>query len=130
MAAFYIYLLVFSRVRSLTIVLDDVKLVLPYRNLTPQQRKDLVEIFTGCYNILNKLQKALQNYPELDLNPQVHEIKGTHNLIQRAYKRIKWEPQEIEELRKRIVSNISLLTAFNGQLIRYDGFLLLNFLQS
>lgn len=38
--------------------------------------------------------------------------------MKRAWKRLKWEPEEIKELRNRISSNITLLNAFNGQLNR------------
>jgi len=35
-----------------------------------------------------------------------------------VWKKLKWEPEDIRELRGRITSNIALLNAFNGQLTR------------
>lgn len=34
--------------------------------------------------------------------------------MRRTWKRMKWEPSEIHELRERIISNITLLDAFDG----------------
>jgi Cdc6-like AAA superfamily ATPase len=38
--------------------------------------------------------------------------------VKRVWKRLKWEPEDITELRSRISSNIDLLNAFNGRLTR------------
>jgi len=38
--------------------------------------------------------------------------------VRRTWKRLTWEPQDIQELRSRIGSNIALLNAFNGRLTR------------
>jgi hypothetical protein len=38
--------------------------------------------------------------------------------VKRVWKRFKWEPEDIKELRSRINSNVALLNAFNGQLTR------------
>lgn len=113
------YLSVKSRVRSLTIVLNDVKVVLPQRDLCAEQRKNLVSVFEGCHHVLVMLQSILGDYPELDLNLQGNGTKGWHHRAKRARKRMKWEPEEIERLRARITSNISLLNALNGQFTRY-----------
>jgi len=38
--------------------------------------------------------------------------------VKRIWRRLKWEPEDIRELRSRISSNITLLNAFNNQLTR------------
>lgn len=38
------------------------------------------------------------------------------NLLKRAWKRLTWEPNDIQELRLRITSNVVLLNAFNGKI--------------
>lgn len=38
--------------------------------------------------------------------------------MRRAWKRLKWEPEDVRELRNRISSNVILLNAFNGQFAR------------
>jgi hypothetical protein len=109
----------FSRVRSLSIILDDVKVVLPQRDLTSERRKELVSIIVGCYNVLNTLDETLGKYQEPGSNPKDCDPKSFRFKFRRGWKRLRWEPDEVKELRSRITSNISLLNTFNGQLIRY-----------
>jgi hypothetical protein len=73
----------------------------------------LYNIADGCRNVLNKLEKTLDKYGELGTVPE-----GVGKRVKRVWKRLKWEPEDIRELRSRISSNITLLNAFNGQLTR------------
>jgi hypothetical protein len=113
-----ICLLFDSRVRSLSIIVEDVKVVLPQRNLTSEQRKELVGIFVGCYNVLNTLKETLDKYQELDSDLTCSDPKSFGFKLRRGWKRLRFEPEDVKELRSRITSNISLLNAFNGQLTR------------
>ena len=119
MAAYWMLTIAFSRVRSLSIILDDVKVVLPQRDLTSERRKELVSIIVGCYNVLNTLDETLGKYQELGSDPKNCDPKSFRSKFRRGWKRLRWEPDDVKELRSRITSNISLLNAFNGQLIRY-----------
>ena len=109
-----------NRVRSLSIVLDDVKVALPRRDLTSKQRKELVDILSGCYNILESLNKTLDKYEELKsgCNMRDGQSRSFQSKVQRQWKRLRWEPDDIQEFRGRITSNTLLLSAFNGQLLR------------
>ena len=106
------------RVRSLSIIVEDVKVVLSQRNLTSDQRKELADIFVGCKNVLNTLRKTLDKYQELDSDPMCSGPKSFGFKLRRGWKRLRFEPEDVQELRSRITSNISLLNAFNGQLAR------------
>jgi hypothetical protein len=108
-----------SRVRSLSIILDDVKIVLPQRDLTSKQRKELVDIFVGCYNVLNTLKETLGKYEELDSDSKGYDPKSFSFKVRRGWKRLRWEPNDVKELRSRIALSISLLDAFNGRLTKY-----------
>ena len=108
-----------SNVRSLSIILEDVKVVLPQRDLTSEQRKELVDIFVGCYNVFNTLKEALNKYQELDSDPKCCNTKSFGFKVQRGWKRLRWEPEDVKDLRCRIASNTSLLNTFNGQLTKY-----------
>jgi hypothetical protein len=108
-----------SRVRSLSIILDDVKVVLPQRDLTSKQRKELVDIFVGCYDVLNTLKETLNKYEELDSDSKGYDPKSVSFKVRRGWKRLRWEPDDAKELRSRIASSKSLLNAFNGQLTKY-----------
>jgi hypothetical protein len=93
--------------------------VLPQRDLTSEQRQELVSIIVGCYNVLNTLNKTLEIYEELSSDPKAGDSKSFRFKVRKGWKRLRWEPEDIKELRSRIISNISLLNAFNGQLIKY-----------
>jgi hypothetical protein len=108
-----------SWVRSLSIIIDDVKVVLPQRDLTSKQSKDLDSIIVGCYNVLNTLNGTLEKYQELASDPKDGDPKSFRYKVRKGWRRLRWEPEDIKELRSRITSNISLLNAFNGQLTRY-----------
>lgn len=56
----------------------------------------------------------LDNYSELNDS----KTGSVTNKIKRVWKRVKWEPKDVMELRIRISTNISLLNAFNGRLTR------------
>jgi hypothetical protein len=105
----------YDRVKGLSNVLRDIEDALPQRELTVQQEKELQDIANGCFNVLTALQAKLGYYRELD-QPNGKSFRGT---TQRVWKRLIWEPEDIQELRSRIISNISLLNAFNAQINRY-----------
>ncbi len=74
----------------------------------------------GCHNVLTSLNKKLEKYQELG-----SDSKGFCCNVRTGWKRLRWEPGEVKELRSRITSSISLLTAFNGRLTRYLSNILL-----
>jgi Cdc6-like AAA superfamily ATPase len=73
----------------------------------------LRDIADGCHNVLDKLEKTLDKYHELSSVPE-----SVGKRVKRIWRRLKWEPEDIRELRSRISSNITLLNAFSGQLTR------------
>ena len=111
------YSLVF-RVRSLSIILEDVKVVLPHRDLTDEQARELTSIAEGCYNVLKTLDKTLEKYQELGSETKDCD-QSFRFKVRRGWKRLVLEPEDLKELRNRITSNISLLNAFNGRVTKY-----------
>jgi hypothetical protein len=73
----------------------------------------------GCYNVLNTLNKTLEKYQELSPDPKAGDAKSFRFKIRKGWKRLRWEPEDVKELRSRLTSNVSLLNTFNGQLTRY-----------
>jgi Cdc6-like AAA superfamily ATPase len=73
----------------------------------------LYGIADGCRNVLGELEKLLDKYRELDSCPE-----SVSKRMKKVWKRLKWEPEDIQELRNRISSNITLLNAFDGRLTR------------
>jgi hypothetical protein len=73
----------------------------------------LHNVADGCRNVLEQLEKTLDKYRELGSSPE-----GVGRRVKKVWKRLKWEPEDIRELRSRISSNITLLNAFNNRLTR------------
>jgi hypothetical protein len=101
------------RVRSLSIVLQDVEVDLQHLQLKPQEEAELEDIARGCKNVLDRLEETLGKYGELEASP-----KGVGKKLKRVWKRLTWEPEDVRELRSRISSNIGLLNAVNIRLAR------------
>lgn len=104
---------IFDRVESLSNILRDLETVLRDRDLTEQQKENLRSVVQGCRNVLDDLDKILDKYHVLDTSPQNRSGKW-----RKAGKRLKWDASNIAGLRSRLTSNISLLNAFHGSLIR------------
>jgi hypothetical protein len=73
----------------------------------------LHDIADGCRNTLDKLEETLNKYRELSSGAE-----SVGKRVKKGWKRLKWEPEDIQELRGRISSNIAFLNAFNSQLTR------------
>ena len=94
-------------------MLEDVDVVLSAPDLTNEQKTQLREIADGCLNVLKTLEQTLDKYGELK------PVSGSvGNRAKRLWKRLKWEPDDIGELRTRIVANIIFLNTFQGNIAR------------
>ncbi|KAL2004633.1 hypothetical protein VTN00DRAFT_3369 [Thermoascus crustaceus] len=102
-----------DEVRNLSFVVQDVEIDLSSKELGSQQKIELQEIAENCRNVLTDIEKTIDRYSELKSN---HDMR--RNRVTRAWKRLKWEPDDIHNLRIRIGSNIGLLNAFNGRITR------------
>ena len=111
-----------NRVRSLSIVLQDVEVVVSEQDPSAQEQKDLDDIIDGCQNVLTKLQHTIDKYSEL-----ASQQSSVRKKVKRAWKRLALEPEDIRELRSRIIVNITLLNAFNGRLARDNAIKLVRY---
>jgi hypothetical protein len=102
-------------VKVLSNLLRDVDDVLPQRDLTSQQKTDLDEIAQGCYDVLRKLEEALDKYQELDSSS-----KGTNGKSRRVWKKFQWdeEKKNVDPFRNQISLNISAFGEFIGRVTR------------
>lgn len=94
-------------------MLRDVDDVLPQRELTIQQKTELDDVARGCQNVLEELEKSLDKYQELDSS-----ARSLGGMSRRVWKRLKWDPKDMDEFRSRITSNIVLFNAFLGRITR------------
>jgi hypothetical protein len=95
------------------IVLQDADVAFPNQELSADQKRDLEDIDKGCRNVLDELQRIVDKNSELG-----SEYGSVSKRIKRVWKRLSWKPEDINELRSRISTNIGLLNAFNGRLTR------------
>lgn len=98
----------YFRVKVLTNVIQNVKNVLSDDELESQQLEELRHIATSCGHVLEELEQILHHFRELNSSGGSPVKKA-----KRALKRFNWEPEDIEQLRSRIMSNITLLNAFS-----------------
>ena len=103
-----------NRVKSLSIVLQDIDDILPARDLTSHQQTELGNIVKHCESVLEELNEIVIKFKELD-----PIAKSLDRKPRRVWKRFKWDQNDITELRSRISSNILLLNTFSGQISRY-----------
>ncbi|KAI0157927.1 ankyrin repeat-containing domain protein [Hypoxylon sp. FL1284] len=98
-----------NEVRSLAIVLQDVDVYAGERDLSNQQLASLNEVLSSCNNVLEKVQRTLDEYVELE-----PDSRTRNKQLVRTWKRLTWDPKEVDELRSRITANITLLGTFLG----------------
>jgi hypothetical protein len=99
------------RLRSLHIILQDIEVALPGRELTDQQKAELHDIADSCRSVLKELEKTLVKYEQVGVASD-----RISNKAKRVWRRLKWEPEDIREFRSRIIANIALLSAFQDNL--------------
>src|SRR5437016_4979435 len=111
----------FDSVKVLSNVVRDVEDVLPQRDLTSLQKKDLDEIAQRCYNVLKNLEETLDKYQELDSG-----ITGIRGKSRRVWKRLQWDQGEIDQFRNQISLDISAFGTFLGRITWYISTLFYN----
>ena len=103
----------FDSVKILTNVIRDVDDVLPQRDLSSQQKKDLDEIARGCRDVLDQLKEKLDESQELG-----SKAKGISGKLRRMWKRFQWDQTEIDRFRNQVGLNITAFSAFLGRITR------------
>lgn len=98
-----------TRLRNLSIVVQDVGIIASAETLRDRQQLELQQITDGCQKVLENLETALNKY---------HDLSNDNKRIKSAWKRLTWEPEDIRDLRSRICVHVGLLNAFNGRLTR------------
>jgi NACHT domain len=106
------------RIKGLSNVLrdlEDSEDLLLAQELSDEQESRLQDAKHGCTKVLQDLNKMAERYFELDKVPG-----RSDNRIRRVWKRLKWEPEDVKQLRARLTSNIALLNTIHSSLLRCD----------
>lgn len=97
-----------SEVASLHVVIKETEeYVQETQGLGQSRCARLTILIDGCKDVLVELEKLLNSYESL----------GTQ--AQRTWDRMRWGLEELADVRSRIISNTTLLTAFNCSLAKY-----------
>ena len=96
------YALLTGEVQALQSVLRETEELLSDQNLTENQQDRLSQPKSGCEGVLRDLNKLLEDYRSL----------GTQS--QRTFDRIGFGNVNIDAIRIRLTTNITLLDAFNN----------------
>lgn len=91
-----------SEVVTLHIVLKEVHDSLICQRLTQHQEAELESVGKGCNDVLKDLEKLLKKYGSV----------GTAKSL-RVWDRMKWGLEDVKSMRDRLISNTTMLSAFN-----------------
>lgn len=91
---------------ALHIVLREVEEHLKEQPISNPRQAHLAALTRTCHAVLNDLEKLLEKYDSL----------GSQS--RRTWDRMRWGLEDIDQLRARLSSSTSMLTAFNTSLIR------------
>ena len=93
-----------SEVASLHVILKELEENLSDQSMNSHQQAQLNVLGDGCNEVLKDLDNLLKRYQRL----------GTKS--QRTWDRMKWGLEDIQTIRDRLISNVSLLATFNTTL--------------
>jgi hypothetical protein len=82
--------------------------------LKDQERISLHRILNACQNVLEELQKEVDQYKCIDSTS-----KSMSSRSRRVFYRLKWDEKKIEHFRSRINSHVNALNALNIKHIWY-----------
>jgi hypothetical protein len=94
-----------EEVEALHVVLESIKKVDMDAELDSSKLNDLNRVSRGCITVLTELEVLVKKYKSL----------GTSR---RTWDKLRWGQEDINLLRGRLTSNVSLLTAFNASLMK------------
>lgn len=102
-----------GRAANLCLVLDDVAQTVPGRELSEREARTLSSLAQGCRDILTDMNTMLQKYEDLGKSSS-----GLRARTHKTWNKMRWDPDEMNELRSRLTSNTVSLDAFNSSLAR------------
>ncbi|KAI9146888.1 Pathogen-related protein [Paramyrothecium foliicola] len=97
--------------KGLSHVLQDLEDVLSTEELTARRDQELRESLAACHNILHEVDGFVGKHSCLEA-PQT-SFRGK---TKRIWRGVRWDPQEVDELRSRITAHVSRLTLFTSSI--------------
>lgn len=101
------------RLRNFSIAAQDVDVAVAGCELSAQQEAQLQRIGVSCKGLLSDLEKETGKYKNLQPGSN-----ASNRSARRLWDRLRWEPDDIRDIRLRIISMTSLLNTVLGGLAR------------
>ena len=96
-----------GEVVSLHVVLKETEDLVTENEMNRDQTSQLKHLAAGCQKVLEDLEKLLNKYQSLGSKSQ------------RTWDRLKWGKEGVADVRARLTSNTSMLSAYNSVLVKY-----------
>ncbi|KAI0137469.1 hypothetical protein BJ170DRAFT_590398 [Xylariales sp. AK1849] len=100
-----------TELRGLSHVLQDLEVVLSGEDLSKRRENDLCDVLVGCHDLLNELNNFVTKNSTLETEQTKFRGKA-----RRVWKKLKWDPLQINDFRGRITSQATLLNLFVSSL--------------
>ena len=102
-----------NEVAGLSSLLDEVSKTVSKQNLAPKQAQGLAASGNACRSVLEDLQKLVDKYDGF-----TNEARGLTANIRKTTLKLKWDQDDVRDLRTRITSTITVLRALSESLGR------------
>ena len=102
-----------NEVAGLSSVLDEVSKTVSKHNLAPKQAQGLAASGNACRSVLEDLQKLIDMYGGF-----TNEARGLAANIRKTARKLKFDQDDVRDLRARITSTITVLRALSESLAR------------
>lgn len=96
----------FQSVRNFSIILQDLEVNLSSVNLSGEQETRLNDIAKSCRKLLTELEETIRQHGGVIPD----SVRKTHKLGS-MWKRLKWDPNHVRDLRDRISANVGIVNA-------------------
>ncbi|OPB36014.1 hypothetical protein A0O28_0111800 [Trichoderma guizhouense] len=101
-------------VRGFSIVLQDIEA--NCTELSPERSQEYQSVVTSCKHLLVRLKRTLEEYSGIAKDDKT----GKRTAIKRVWKRLKWEPDDIRDIRSHISVKINTLRSLNDQVTSHN----------
>src|SRR5438874_1132958 len=102
-----------TRLQQLANITGSLDTFLRSQSLTNVHMSSLRTAKSECLDVLGEMNKLITKYPELE-----SVSSGFRDRSRRLWQRLKWDSTDVQKLRLRLTSNISLLSTIYAELSR------------
>ncbi|KAJ4288945.1 hypothetical protein N0V90_011287 [Kalmusia sp. IMI 367209] len=99
-----------DEVTTLSHILQDLEDGMPERDLPANMLDTLKEHMAVCESLLQETMSNITKY---------HSLECSGSRKRRVWQRLRWEPDDIKDLRLRLAANVSLLSGINIYILRH-----------